>query len=67
MDVYFLDTDFTDGTTITMQPPGPVTCIDFTDLVNDDDVALEGDEAFTIAIIDTSVMAMVTILDDDGK
>ena len=39
-------------------------CIDFTNLVVDDDIALEGDEAFTIVI--GSSMAMVTIVDDDG-
>ena len=34
----------------TIQPPGPVTCIDFSDIVVNDDVALEGDENFTIFI-----------------
>ena len=44
--------------------PGPRACIDFTDLVEDDDLALEGDEAFTIMI--NGAMAMVVIIDDDG-
>ena len=39
-------------------------CIDFTNLVVDDNIALEGDEAFTIVI--GSSVAMVTIIDDDG-
>ena len=39
-------------------------CIDFSNLVVDDNIALEGDEAFTIVI--NSSMAMVTIIDDDG-
>ena len=50
-----------------MNPPGGRTCIDFEDLVVDDNVALEGDEAFAIMISGTSAMAMVTILDDDGE
>ena len=40
-------------------------CIDFTDLVVDDDIALEGDQAFTIVVGNS--MAMVTIIDDDGE
>ena len=63
----FSDSDFTAGTTITIQPPGPVSCIDFTDLIVNDDIALEGDEAFSLFIVDTPAMAMVTIIDDDGK
>ena len=47
-----------------MNPPGPRACIDFRDLVVDDNVALEGDEAFTIRV--GGSMAMVTIIDDDG-
>ena len=50
---------------MTVDPPGPPACIDFTDLVVDDNVALEGDEAFTILVGDA--MAMVTIIDDDGE
>ena len=57
-------TDFTNGTSITVMAPGPRACIDFTDLVEDDDLALEGDEAFTIMI--NGAMAMVVIIDDDG-
>ena len=60
----YTGTDFGNETTITINPPGPRACIDFTDLVVDDNIALEGDEAFTILIGDS--MAMVTIFDDDG-
>ena len=44
---------------------GPIVCTDFSDLVVDDDIALEGDQNFTI-LVDGS-MAMVTIIDDDCK
>ena len=45
-----------------------MTCIDFSDIVVDDDVALEGNENFTIFIqLKGAVFAMVTILDDDGE
>ena len=44
---------------------GRRACIDFTDLVVDDTIALEGIEAFTIIV--GSSMAMVTIIDDDGE
>jgi hypothetical protein len=57
------DSDFTDGTTITIAPTGTESCIDFTDLVVNDNIGLEGNEAFTI-LIDGS-MAMVTITEDD--
>ena len=50
-----------------MEPPGPRACIDFTDLVVNDNIAVEGDEAFQIVIEGTSAIAMVTIIDDDGK
>ena len=59
------DSDFTDGTTITIAPTGTESCIDFTDLVVNDNIGLEGNEAFTI-LIDRS-MAMVTITEDDGE
>ena len=42
-----------------------MACIDFTDLVVDDNVALEGLEAFTILVGNS--MAMVTIIDDDRE
>ena len=58
------DSDFGTSAQVTVDPPGPSACIDFTDLVLDDNVALEGDEAFTILVGDS--MAMVTIIDDDG-
>ena len=48
-----------------MNPPGPEGCTNFEALVVDDTIALEGDEAFTIRV--DGSMAMVTILDDDGK
>ena len=63
----YTETDYTSGTTITVDPPGPTACIDFTDLVVDDDLGLEGVEAFAISIRGHDKMAMVTILDDDGK
>ena len=40
-------------------------CTNFLDLVVDDNFALEGDEAFIIIV--NSSMAMVTIVDDDGR
>ena len=60
-----VDEDFHRRVSITLEPPGPQTCIDFTDLVVNDNIALEGNENFTIRI--GSSMAMVTIMDDDGK
>ena len=45
-----------------------MTCIDFSDIVVNDDVALEGNESFTIFIpLKGAVFAMVTVLDDDGE
>ena len=58
---------YTSGVNITIQPPGLVTCIDFSDIVVNDDAALEGNETFTIFIEDTPLTAMVTILDNDGE
>ena len=49
---------------MTIQPP-QLGCTDFTELVVDDNVALEGNEAFAIFI--NGAMSMVTIIDDDGK
>ena len=63
----FTASDFGTSAQIIVNPPGRRTCIDFMDLVVDDNVALEGDEAFAIMISGTSAMAMVTILDDDGE
>ena len=57
--------DYTSGTTITIPVPGTRTCIDFTDLIVNDDIALEGDEAFTIFIGGTP--SMVTITENDGE
>ena len=61
------DSDFTSGTTITIEPPGPVSCIDFTDIIVNDDIGLEGEESFTIIIDGTPAMSMVTITEDDGE
>ena len=59
--------DYTSGTTITVNPPGPRGCIDFTDLVVDDNLPYEGVESFVISIEGMAAMAIVIILDDDGK
>ena len=59
--------DFTAGTAIAVVPPGPIGCTDFLALVVDDNLALEGNEAFNIMIGGTGSTAMVTILDDDGR
>ena len=61
------DSDFTSGTTITIEPPGPVSCIDFTDIIVNDDIGLEGYESFTLFIDDTPAMSMVTITEDDSE
>ena len=58
------DEDFGTSVPITVEAGSSRACIDFTNLVVDDDIALEGDEAFTIVI--GSSVAMVTIVDDDG-
>ena len=63
----YTEADYTSGTNITVDPPGPRACIDFTDLVIDDGLASEGVEAFAISIRGHGEMAMVTIIDDDGK
>ena len=63
----YTEADYTSGTTITVNSPGPRACIDFTDLVVDDGLASEGVEAFAISIRKHGEMAVVTILDDDGK
>ena len=63
----YTEADYTSGTTITVNPPGPRACIDFTDLVVDDGLAFEGVEAFAISIRGHGEMAMVTILNDDGR
>ena len=53
------DNDFGSSSLITVDA---FKCIDFTDLVVDDDIALEGSQAFTIVIGNS--MAMVNIIDD---
>ena len=60
----YTDADFGTSAEITVLS-GQTACIDFTDLVVDDTIALEGIEAFTIIV--GSSMAMVTIIDDDGE
>ena len=62
-----IDTDFGRQAFITVDAPGKRGCIDFTLLVVDDTVALEGNETFIITIENTSAMAMVNIIDDDGN
>ena len=42
-----------------------MACIDFMNLVVDDDIALEGNQSFTICVGNST--AMVTIIDDDGE
>ena len=50
---------------MTVAPFSSRGCTDFTDLVVDDDIALEGTQAFTIIV--GSSTAMVNIIDDDGE
>ena len=59
-----LDADFRSSTTITIPSSNTRACIDFTSLVIDDNIGLEGNQAFTIVVGDS--MAMVIIIDDDG-
>ena len=65
--LYFLGTeaDFFPSTTITVTPPSSVACIDFTNLVVDDDIALEGNQSFNICVGNST--AMVIIIDDDSE
>ena len=58
------DADFGTSVPITVKAGSSRACIDFSNLVVDDNIALEGVEAFTIVI--GSSMAMVTIVDDDS-
>ena len=46
-------------------PPNTVACIDFMNLVVDDDIALEGNQSFTVCVGNST--AMVIITDDDGE
>ena len=59
------EADFSPSTTITVTPPSSMACIDFTGLVVDDDIALEGDQSFIICVGDST--AMVVIIDDDSE
>ena len=63
--IFVADTDFTSGTTIMIPPPGTRVCTDFTNLVVNDNLGLEGDESFTILI--GGAMAMVTITENDRE
>lgn len=49
----------------TVVPPSTRAYINFTEIVVDDDIALEGDEYFKIMIGHS--MANVTIIDDDSE
>ena len=59
-----IEADFNRKTIITVILPSSIACIDFTDIVVDDDI-LEGDQWFTICVGNSS--AKVLIVDDDGK
>ena len=63
--LYFTEADFFPSTTITVTPPSSVACIDFTNLVVDDDIALEGNQSFNICVGNST--AMVIIIDDDSE
>ena len=56
--------DYYPSTTILVTPPSTVACIDFTNLVVDDNI-VEGDQSFTVCVGDS--MSMVIIIDDDGE
>ena len=59
------EADFFPSTTVTVTPPSSVACIDFTNIVVDDNIALEGDQSFNICVGDST--SMVVIIDDDGE
>ena len=58
------ESDFHSSTSITVNAGSDKGCTDFFELVVNDDVGAEEDEAFTIVV--GSSMAMVIIVDDDG-
>ena len=60
-----VEADYYPSTTITVTPPSTMACIDFTDLVVDNTIALEGLENFTICIGGSA--SWVVIVDDDCK
>ena len=60
----FTDADFRSSTTIIIPSSSTRACIDFTNVVIDDNIGLECNETFTIVVGDS--MAMVIIIDDDG-
>ena len=57
-----VEADYNPSTTITVTT---MACIDFTDLVVDDTIALEGLQNFTICVGNSS--AWVVIVDDDSE
>ena len=59
------EVDFFPSTTVTVTPPSSVACIDFTNIVVDDNIALEGEQSFNICVGDST--SMVVIIDDDGE
>ena len=59
------EADYFPSTTVTVTPPSSVACIDFTNIVVDDNIALEGDQSFNICVGDST--SMVVIIDDDGE
>ena len=59
------EADFFPSTTVTVTPPSSVACIDFTNIVVDDNIALEGEQSFNICVEDST--SMVVIIDDDGE
>ena len=56
--------DYYPSTIITVPADARIACIDFTNLVVDDDI-LEGNQSFTIHVRDS--MSVVTIIDNDGE
>ena len=60
-----VEADYNPSTNITVTPPSTMACIDFTDLVVDDTIALEGLQNFTICVGGSS--AWVVIVDDDSE
>ena len=60
----FSDSDFHSNISINVKAGSSKACINFSDLIVDDNIAREGNETFTIFI--GSFMATITIVDDDG-
>ena len=62
--IYFVDAGYV-NTTITVFSGSGRACINYTNFVVDNDVALEGEQKFNIYVGDSS--ALVAIVDDDGE